>query len=217
MTKNNVLEFAGRDTISDPLTSLLRSGARRLINQAVEAELQDLLIQYSGQRTDDGHAVVVRSGYLPERELQTGLGPVTVKIPKVRSKTGEPVTFQSALVPPYVRKTKSLEAALPWLFLKGVSSGEMGEALKVLIGPEAKGLSASTVSRLKQTWGQEYQSWRDDPLDKDRWVYMWADGIYSGLRGEQMKLCALVVIGVNERGEKHFLAIEDGIRESTQS
>ncbi|HJN25954.1 MAG TPA: IS256 family transposase, partial [Rhodospirillales bacterium] len=217
MTKNNVLEFAGRDTISDPLTSLLRSGARRLINQAVEAELQDLLIQYSGQRTDDGHAVVVRSGYLPERELQTGLGPVTVKIPKVRSKTGEPVTFQSALVPPYVRKTKSLEAALPWLFLKGISSGEMGEALKVLIGPEAKGLSASTVSRLKQTWGQEYQSWRDDPLDKDRWVYMWADGIYSGLRGEQMKLCALVVIGVNERGEKHFLAIEDGIRESTQS
>ena len=217
MKKSNVLEFAGRDTISDPLTALLRSGAQQLITQAVEVELQELLNEYSDRRTEDGHAIVVRNGHLPERELQTGLGPVTVKIPKVRSITGEPVTFRSALVPPYVRKTKSLEAALPWLYLKGVSSGEMGEALKVLIGPEAKGLSASTVSRLKQIWGQEYLSWCDGPLDKDRWVYVWADGVYSGLRGEQMKLCALVIIGVNERGEKHFLAIEDGMRESTQS
>ena len=217
MTKNNVLEFAGRDAIPDALTALLRSGAQLLINQAVEAELQELLSQHSGRRTEDGNAVEVRNGHFPERELQTGLGPVTVKIPKVRARTGEPVTFRSALVPPYVRKTRSLEAALPWLYLKGVSSGEMDEALKVLIGPEAKGLSASTVSRLKQIWGQEYQSWRDSPLDKDRWVYVWADGVYSGLRGEQMKLCALVVIGVNERGEKHFLAIEDGMRESTQS
>ena len=217
MTKNNVLDFAGREAISDPLTALLRSGAQQLINRAVEAELQELLSQYSERRTEDGRAVVVRNGHLPERELQTGLGPVTVKIPKVRSKTGEAVTFRSALVPPYVRKTRSLEAALPWLYLKGVSSGEMGEALKVLIGPEAKGLSASTVSRLKQIWGQEYQRWCDGSLDKDRWVYVWADGVYSGLRGEQMKLCALVVIGVNERGEKHFLAIEDGMRESTQS
>jgi putative transposase len=217
MTKNNVLEFAGRDAIPDALTALLRSGAQLLINQAVEAELQELLSQHSGRRTEDGNAVVVRNGHFPERELQTGLGPVTVKIPKVRARPGEPVTFRSALVPPYVRKTRSLEAALPWLYLKGVSSGEMDEALKVLIGPEAKGLSASTVSRLKQIWGQEYRSWRDGPLDKDRWVYVWADGVYSGLRGEQMKLCALVVIGVNERGEKHFLAIEDGMRESTQS
>ncbi|MDQ7019937.1 MAG: IS256 family transposase, partial [Robiginitomaculum sp.] len=217
MKKTNVLEFAGREAISDPLSDLLRLGARQLIGQAVEAELQELLSQYSDRRTEDGYAVVVRNGHLPERELQTGLGPVTVRIPKVRSRTGEPVTFRSALVPPYVRKTRSLEAALPWLYLKGVSSGEMGEALKVLIGPEAQGLSAGTVSRLKQVWGQEYQSWRDDPLDTDRWVYVWADGVYSGLRGERMKLCALVVIGVNERGEKHFLAIEDGVRESTQS
>ncbi len=217
MTKANFLEFAVRDAISDPLTDLLRSGAQQLIQHAVEAELQELLNQHSERRTEDGNAVVVRNGHLPERELQTGLGPVTVKIPKVRSKSGEPVTFRSALVPPYVRKTKSLEAALPWLYLKGISSGEMDEALKVLIGPEAKGLSASTVSRLKQIWGQEYRNWCDGPLDKDRWVYVWADGVYSGLRGEQMKLCALVVIGVNERGEKHFLAIEDGMRESTQS
>ena len=157
----------------------------------------------------------VRNGYLPAREIQTGLGPVTVRIPKVRAKTGEPVTFRSALVPPYVRKTKSLEAALPWLYLKGISSGEMGAALEVLVGPQAKGLSASTVSRLKQVWAQEYRAWNEERLDKERWVYMWADGVYSGLRAEHTKLCALVVIGVNERGEKRFLAIEDGVREST--
>jgi transposase-like protein len=120
-------------------------------------------------------------------------------------------------VPPYVRKTKTLEAALPWLYLKGVSSGEMGAALKVLLGPNAKGLSANTVSRLKRDWAQEYDGWREQPLDKEPWVYIWADGVYSGLRGEQDKLCALVIVGVNARGQKHFLAIEDGVRESTQS
>jgi len=215
--KNTVVGLAGRDTIADPLTEMLRTGARQLIQQAVETELQELLKHYSGRRTEDGRSGVVRNGYLPERELQTSMGPVTVRIPKIRAKTGKPVTFRSALVPPYVRKTKSLEAAIPWLYLKGVSSGEMGEALKVLVGPEAQGLSASTVSRLKQVWAQEYWTWCDERLDKDTWVYVWADGVYSGLRSEQTKLCSLVVIGVNERGEKHFLAIEDGVRESTQS
>jgi transposase-like protein len=217
MSKNNVVKLTGRDTIVDPLTELLRSGAEQLIYQAVEAELLELLAEHSERRTEDGKAGVVRNGHLPERELQTGLGPVTVQIPKVRAKTGEPVTFHSALVPPYVRKTRSLEAALPWLYLKGVSSGEMGEALKVLVGPDADGMSASTVSRLKQVWAQEYRSWCEERLDKDRWVYVWADGVYSGLRAEQAKLCALVVIGVNARGQKRFLAIEDGVRESTQS
>lgn len=217
MGKSSVVELEGRAGASDPLTELLRSGARRLIQQAVEAELQELLSAHQDRRLSDGRAEVVRNGYLPERDIQTGLGPVRVRIPKVRAKSGEPVTFRSALVPPYVRKTRSLESALPWLYLKGVSSGEMGAALEVLLGPEAKGLSASTVSRLKRSWAQEYQAWCNAPLDKDRWVYVWADGIYSGLRAEQARLCALVVIGVNERGEKHFLAIEDGVRESTQS
>jgi putative transposase len=217
MRKNNVIKLAGRDAITDPLTELLRTGAEQLIYQAVEAELQALLAEHAERRTEDGKAGVVRNGYLPARKLQTGLGPVTVEIPKVRVKTGEPVTFRSALVPPYVRKTRSLEAALPWLYLKGISSGEMSEALKVLVGPDAQGLSASTVSRLKQVWADEYRSWCEERLDNDRWVYVWADGVYSGLRVEQTKLCALVVIGVNERGEKRFLAIEDGMRESTQS
>jgi len=217
MSKNNVIELTGREAGIDPLTELLRTGAERLIYQAVEAELEALLSEHADRRTEDGKAGVIRNGHLPSRKLQTALGPVTVRIPKVRAKTGEPVTFRSALVPPYVRKTRSLEAALPWLYLKGISSGEMGEALKVLVGPDAEGLSASTVSRLKQVWAQEYRTWCEEPLDKDRWVYVWADGVYSGLRAEQTKLCALVVIGVNERGEKHFLAIEDGVRESTQS
>ena len=211
MNKSNVVEFSSLDAIVDPLSELLRAGAGQLIYQAVEAELNELLAEHSERRLADGKAGVVRNGYLPARAIQTGLGPVTVRIPKVRAKTGEPVTFHSALVPPYVRKTKSLEAALPWLYLKGISSGEMGAALEVLVGPEAKGLSASTVSRLKQVWAQEYRAWCDERLDKDRWVYVWADGVYSGLRAENAKLCALVVIGVNERGEKRLLAIEDGV------
>jgi len=217
MGKDNVVGFRGREDSADLLTELLRAGARQLIELAVEAELQELLKQHSERRTADGQAGVIRNGYLPERELQTGVGPVTVRIPKVRAKTGDPVTFRSALVPPYVRKTKSLEAALPWLCLKGISTGEMSEALTVLVSQEAKGLSASTVSRLKQVWAEEYSRWRNARLGKDRWVYVWVDGIYSGLRTEHAKLCALVVVGVNDRGEKHFLAIEDGVRESTQS
>lgn len=217
MSKNNVVEFSGRGEITDSLTELLRNGARQLIHQAVEAELAEYREQFSDRHLEDGRAAVVRNGYQPEREIQTGIGPVTVKVPKVRAKDGTPVTFRSALVPPYVRKTRSLEASLPWLYLKGVSTGEMGAALEVLLGSDAKGFSASTVAKLKKTWASEYEVWRDSRLDKDRWVYIWVEGIYSGLRAEDVKLCALVVIGVNERGERHFLAIEDGVRESTQS
>ena len=217
MSKDNVVELKSPGTIQDPLTEMLRFGAQQLIQKAVEVELQELLAVHGERRTAEGNTGVVRNGHLPERQLQTGIGPVTVKIPKVRVKSGKPVTFRSALVPPYVRKTQSLEAALPWLYLKGISTGEMREALKVLVGPQAKGLSASTVSRLKQVWAREYCKWREEDLGKERWVYLWADGVYSGLRAEDTKLCALVIIGVNERGEKHFLAIEDGIRESTQS
>ena len=121
MSKSNVIGPEGRETIDDPVTELLRVGAQQLIQRAVEAELAELLSQHGDRRTETGNAGVVRNGYLPERELQTGLGPVTVQIPKVRAKAGEAVTFRSALVPPYIRKTKSMEAAVPWLYLKGVS------------------------------------------------------------------------------------------------
>ena len=161
--------------------------------------------------------MVVRNGYLPEYEILTGVGPVTVKVPRVRSQGKEPVVFRSSLVPPYVRKTRRVEVALPWLYLKGVSTGQMQEALEVLVGPEAKGLSASVIGRLKREWEAEYAEWCRRDMGRGCWGYWWADGIYCGLSAESHKLCALVVIGVNERGEKHFLAFEDGIRESTQS
>ncbi|MFA0810365.1 transposase, partial [Microbulbifer epialgicus] len=195
MDKNTVVEFSGREETTDPLTEILRRGARELLQQAIEAELSTFMDTFRERRLDDGRAAVVRNGHLPVRDIQTGIGPVAVKVPKVRSKDGKPVTFRSALVPPYVRKARTLESALPWLYLKGVSTGEMEEALRILVGPEAKGLSASTVSRLKSQWKQEYEAWRKQGLNKDRWVYIWVDGIYSGLRSEESKLCALVVIG----------------------
>jgi putative transposase len=201
----------------DLLSTMLREGAQRLIGEALQAEFDEFLSQFAEQRDDHGRAAVVRNGMQPRRELLTGLGPVGVRVPKARSRTVESAVFRSALVPPYVRRAKSMEAALPWLYLHGVSTGNMREALAVLVGPEAKGLSAPVVARLKQRWSQEYQAWRRKPLGKERWVYVWADGIYSGLRAEDQRLCALVVIGVNERGQKRFLAIEDGVRESKQS
>ena len=216
MNKNNIIEFENPVNLSDPLTDLLRTGARQLIYEAVEAELEEFISQFKDRQLENGRAAVIRNGYQPERQLQTSIGPVTVKIPKVRAKDGNPVTFNSKLVPPWVRKTRSLEAALPWLYLKGISTGEMGNALKVLVGNQAEGFSPATVSRLKQKWAEDYKEWQDRRLDQDKWVYIWADGIYSGLRSEDVKLCALVIVGVNEHGEKHFLAIEDGIRESTQ-
>ena len=204
------------ENLDDPLTQMLRDGARILISTAVQCELEEFLMNFTDRKLQDGRAAVVRNGYLPQREIQTSIGPVKVRIPKVRSRDQSAVTFQSALVPPYVRKSASLEAALPWLYLKGLSTGEMGPALEVLVGPEAKGLSPSTVSRLKSKWTQQHDVWRNKDLGGDKWVYLWADGIYSNIRGDNPSLCALVIIGVNERGEKHFLAIEDGVRESKQ-
>lgn len=217
MSEDSVVRFPRPEAVEDPLTEMLQQGAKRLIQQAIEAELEEMLERYRDQRDEQGRAAVVRNGHHPERAIATGIGPVEVKVPKVRSRTEEPVRFHSSLVPPYVRRTKTLDAALPWLYLKGISTGQMQEALEVLVGPDAKGLSASVVSRLKRQWQHDYAQWCGHKLDKDRWVYLWADGIYSGLRAEGQKLCALVVIGVNDRGEKRFLAIEDGVRESTQS
>ncbi len=217
MSKDNVVSLQSPAGIEDPLTELLRTGAKRLIQQAIEAELAELLAQYGEQVDDQGRRAVVRNGYLPEREVLTGVGPIPVKVPKVRSRGEEPVVFRSTLVPPYVRKARRVEAALPWLYLKGVATGQMQEALEVLVGPDAKGLSAAVIGRLKREWEAEYADWCRRDVSRDRWVYWRVDGIYSGLRAEHQKLCALVVIGVNDRGEKHFLAIEDGVRESTQS
>lgn len=217
LDRNGEAGFGDTEAVADPLSELLRDGARFLIGSAVKFELEEFLKQFKDRELEDGRAAVVRNGYHPRREVQTGIGSVTVQIPKVRSRDGSPVTFRSALVPPYVRKSATLEAALPWLYLKGLSTGEMGQALEALVGPGARGLSQSTVSRLKRQWAEQYDIWRTRDISGSRWVYMWADGIYSNIRGDNPRLCVLVIIGVNERGEKHFLAIEDGVRESKQS
>ena len=203
--------------IDDPLTDLLRSGARALIQQAIEAELQAFLGGYAKVTDLRGRQTVVRNGYLPEREIVTGVGPVAVKIPKVRDRSGGGIKFNSSLVPPYVRKAKRVEAALPWLYLRGISTGDMQEALSVLLGDEAKGLSPAVVSRLKAQWADDYQAWNRRDLSQERYVYVWADGIYSTLRGEDDRLCLLVLIGVNEQGDKRLLALSDGYRESKAS
>jgi putative transposase len=170
--------------IEDSLTALLRQGARGLIEKAVEAELQGLLDQYENVTDLGGRQAVVRNGYLPERDLLTGLGPVPVRIPKVRDRSGSGIKFNSALVPPYVRKAQRVEAALPWLYLRGISTGDMREALSVLLGDEAQGLSPAVVSRLKAEWVEAYAAWNRRDLSDEHYVYVWADGSYSALRGE---------------------------------
>ena len=188
-----------------------------MIEKAVEAELQLLLEQYANVTDLSGRKAVVRNGFLPERKVLTALGPVAVRVPKVRDRSGSGVKFNSAIVPPYVRKARRVEAALPWLYLRGISTGDMQEALTVLLGEDAKGLSPAVVSRLKAQWSEDYLAWNRRDLSGDRYVYVWADGIYSALRGEDDRLCLLVLIGVNEQGEKRLLALEDGYRESKAS
>jgi putative transposase len=166
------------------------------------------MAQFSEMRTEAGHAAVVSDGHHPERPVQKGIGLVSLRIHKVRFKDGTPVIFRSALVLPYVRRTKTLEAALLWLYLKGISSGEMASVLKFMLVPDATGLSANTISRLKRDWAVENDSWQSATFDGEPIVYIWADGVHSGL---------LVIVGVSARGKKRFLAIEDGVRESTQS
>lgn len=217
MSKDTVVDLRRPAPEQDLLSTMLREGAQRLVAQAVQAEFDEFLARFALERTPEGRAAVVRNGFQPEREILTGLGSVSVRIPKARSRGKEPAVFRSRLVPPYVRRAKSVDAALPWLYLHGVSTGHMREALAALVGPQAAGLSAPVVARLKNRWMEEYRRWRRSKLGKERYVYLWVDGIYSGLRAEDERLCALVVIGVSERGQKKFLAIEDGVRESKQS
>ena len=204
------------EQVTDPLTELLRSGARELIAQAVEAELQLLLEQHTEHRLPDGRKAVVRNGYLPERTVQTGIGDVEIKVPKVRDRSGSGVRFNSALLPPYLKRARSVEELLPWLYLKGVSTGDYQDALSALLGDQAKGLSANTISRLKQHWIDEHRDWCQRDLSQKRYVYWWADGIYSKVRMDD-RLCLLVIIGVTEHGRKELVAVEDGYRESEAS
>ena len=201
----------------DPLTAILRQGAQRLLAQAIEAEVAVLLAQYANHRDSQGRHAVVRNGYLPEREVQTGIGAVRVKVPRVRDRSGTGIRFHSALLPPYIRRSHSLEALLPWLYLKGVSTGDFSEALQALLGPEAPGLSATTISRLKQSWHEELTQWQGRSLTGKRYVYFWVDGVYFETRLEEARHCILVIIGATADGQKELVGLWDGYRESEQS
>ena len=200
------------------LDDLIQQGARQIIQQAVEAELAGMLERYSNVKSIDGRRAVVRNGYLPEREVVTAIGPVTVQVPKVRDRSGSGIRFNSTIVPPYVRKSARVSAALPWLYLRGISTGDMSEAMGIMLGGEVSGMSPNVVSRLKAQWADEHEQWNRRDLSPARWVYWWADGIHTGVRSDDSDgQCLLVIIGVKPDGTKERVAIGDGYRESKAS
>jgi len=215
MSDDTIVSFSN-PAFRDELTDLVRHGAQRIIRQAVEAELKCFLEVHAEARDAAGRRAVVRNGYLPERDILTGVGPVAVRVPKTRDRAGEGRCFRSELLPPYLKKARRLEAVLPWLYLKGVSTNDFDEALKALFGDSVHGLSPSTISRLKGFWEAEYAQWRQRDWRGHEFVYLWADGIYVNVRAAERR-CVLVVVGCDVHGRKHFLAIEDGFRESTTS
>jgi putative transposase len=210
----------GSGVVSDPLLAVLREGARRMLMQAVEAEVEAFLAAHAELTDGQGRRRLVRNGHAPERQIQTGIGPLEVRRPKVRDRGvagEEPIRFTSAILPAYLRRTRNIEELLPWLYLKGVSTGQFAEALAALLGPEAPGLSATTVRRLTESWQEEHEHWQKRDLSARRYVYLWADGVYFIPRLEHERQCLLVLMGADATGRKELLAIEDGWRESAQS
>src|ERR1700733_2462354 len=203
----------------DVLTDLLRDGARRLLAQTIEAEVASWIDDHAHLKDDQGRRQVVRNGHLPERAIQTGIGAVEIQQPRVRDRRSadQREAFSSAILPPYLRKTKSLEGLLPWLYLKGVSTGDFSEALQALLGPDAPGLSATTITRLKASWEGEFEAWSERSLEGKRYVYVWADGVHFNIRLEQDRQCILVLMGATAEGRKELIAVADGYRESEQS
>ena len=220
MSDANVVKLLQPGSFADPLTEVLRNGARALLAQAIEAEVADFLAKHADLRTATGLRRVVRHGHLPEREVMTGIGPVGVRQPRVRDRGGADDTgrirFTPAILPPYARRSRNLEVLIPILYLKGISTGDFTEALAALLGKDAPGLSGSSIARLKEVWLDEHEHWRKRDLSAKRYVYVWADGIYLQARLEDAKQCILVVIGATPEGRKELLGFTDGARESAQ-
>ena len=220
MTDTNVFQLVQPGTFADRLTEVLRNGARTLLAQAVETEVADFLAEHADKRTADGYQRLVRHGHLPERSIMTGIGPVEIRVPRVRDRlgrAGDGIRFSSAIVPPYARRSKSLEVLIPLLYLKGISTGDFAEALSALLGSNAGGLSASTIGRLKEVWADEHARWLKRDLSTKRYVYFWVDGIYVQARLEDEAQCLLVIIGATPEGKKELVGLADGLRESAQS
>ena len=219
MPNDNVFKLIQPGTFDDQLTEVLRNGARALLAQAIEAEVVDFLGKHAELKKPDGHQRVVRHGHLPEREVMTGIGPVAVRQPRVRDReagAADPgrIRFSPSILPPYMRRSKSIETLLPLLYLKGISTGDFSEALAALLGKDASGLSASAIGRLKDGWSGEYAAWQKRDLSTRRYVYIWADGIHIEARLEDEKQCILVLIGATQEGRKELVGFTDGARES---
>ena len=221
MEKSNVVSLSTPgESARDVLTEVVRDGAQRLLAAALENEIEEFLEQYRGLQDEEGRRRVVRNGYLPEREVQTGIGSVVVRVPRARDRgpdeDGDRVRFTSRTIPPYLRRSRSLEEFLPYLYLKGISTGDFGDALQSILGPDAPGLSPATICRLKKGWTGEYEAWRHRSLEGKRYVYVWADGVYLEARMADRQ-CLLVLMGATPEGRKELIAIVDGYRESEQS
>ncbi len=204
------------NAVRDVLTEVLREGARTLLAQAIEVEVAEFLQRHRDQKDESGRARLVRNGHLPGRMIQTGIGVVPVTAPRVRDRAGK-IRFTSSILPPYLRRTKTIEELLPWLYLKGISTGDFPEALASLLGQGAAGLSAATISRLKAVWQEEHGQWERRDLTHKQYVYWWVDGIHFGVRLEAANQCILVIIGATAEGKKELVSLTDGFRESEQS
>ena len=212
MSNDNVIQLIQPGIFDDQLTEVLRNGARALLAKAVEAEVADFLGQHADLKTRDGHQRVVRHGHLPEREVMTGIGPVAVRQPRVRDReaaAADPgrIRFSPSILPPYMRRSKSIETLLPILYLKGISTGDFSEALAALLGKDAAGLSASAIGRLKDGWLDEHAAWQKRDLSAKRYVYIWADGIHLEARLEDEKQCILVLIGATPDFLEKFIPL----------
>jgi putative transposase len=219
MENSTVVELNKPEEVEDVLTGVLRKGARQLLSKALEVEVEAFIEEYRDIRLSDGRQRIVRNGYHRTRGIQTGIGEVTVRAPRTEDRESglEKIRLQSSILPPYLRRSKSLEALLPWLYLKGISTGGFSEALASLLGTEARGLSPATISRLKAVWSDEYDQWHRRDLSRKRYLYFWVDGIHCNVRMDEDKQCLLVIIGATAEGKKELVALEDGYRESEQS
>jgi len=205
--------------VQDVMTEILRAGAQKMLTEMIHHEVEEWLSQRAHLQDEHGHRQVVRNGFLPKREITTGVGLVEIQQPRVRDRrpSDQAEPFNSKILPPYLRKTKSIEELIPWLYLKGVSTGDFSEALKALVGPDCPGLSATTVTRLKGVWEQEFQEWNKRSLEGKQYVYVWADGVHFNIRLEEDRQCILVLMGATPDGKKELIAVVDGYRESEQS
>jgi transposase-like protein len=217
--QGEVIAISGK--VRSALDEVLREGARQMLLAAIETEVNDYIEKHQQERDGNGHCLVVRNGRGKERGITTPMGELRLRVPRVndkrRDEDGRRRRFTSAILPPYLRKTRSVEELIPWLYLKGISTGDFSEALAALLGPDAPGLSATTVVRLKEVWRGEYDTWRRRDLSGERYVYLWADGIYCNVRLDDERQCFLVIIGATEDGQKRLLAVADGFRESELS